>query len=1318
MTISPLLTRQRDLLHQLLAELRHRATDEPLLDRTTQQEREAVLQQRATAEKQATTQLEKTRAQLEAELQLARDSLTERFKAEQQAAAKERSTHRAQIRFNYKNARETLRSADQDQRWSIAAVMEGARTQAREQLHQEGARAAERLQALHQMHEQVVDQLKRWHQPLLDLETEPLQQPRLRKFKELFSEAEELRDALDDLRSPAWAQKPRLLGVFTLVALVLVYPLGLLLVRLLGWPAEWPTLLGTGAIGAFLLAGMLGMITASILTSVSRKAVRALYTPLRQVLSEAKLWHDTVLAAAEETSQEQIAEAKKVHNQKVLEVEAKHQENKKALQAEKTRALEHNEKRFRRRLLAAKKLRDDDLSAAEARFQQGMAQCQQQFEAARHHYESRCQQRLQEIETAHRQQKADNAARWERILTQLRSECASQHATCAALFPEWSDPRWQSWQPGGSLPEFIRYGSYQVDLDQLWTEAGGMEGPALGAHTFPLVSSFPEQSSLLFLVEDEGRAVALASVRAVMMRLLTSVPAGKLRFTILDPVGLGQNFAAFMNLADYDENLVASRIWTEQAHIEQRLIDLTAHMENVIQKYLRNRYQTITEYNQEAGELAEPYRVLVVANFPVNFSLEAARRLVSICQSGSRCGVSTLITVDRQQPLPQGFNLADLENAGATLIWNKGQMVWKDADFERYPLQLETAPDDAFCNRLLERVGETTRAAGNVQVPFDFIMPEPSRRWTGDSRDGLRVPLGRSGATKRQYLDLGQGTSQHVLVAGKTGSGKSTLLHALITNLALHYSPQEVELYLIDFKKGVEFKTYATHELPHARVIAIESEREFGLSVLQRLDAELKTRGERFRSSGAQNLKGYRDATGAGCPRILLIVDEFQEFFVEDDRIAQDSAQLLDRLVRQGRAFGLHVLLGSQTLGGAYSLARSTIDQMAVRIALQCSEADAALILSDENSAARLLARPGEAIYNDANGRVEGNNPFQVVWLSDERREELLREVRQKAEGALRPTSPLVFEGHAPGDLRKNVQFLERLENLGQLPEARVVLARRPTQVWLGDAIAIKDPTAAVFARQSGSNLLIVGGQEQATVGLMTAALLGLATQCEPSGAGNLTPAARFYLLDGSPAEGPTAGVLGRVARVVPHPLRSGGWRELTPLLTELSRELEERQRNPDQEAPAIHLLLYNAQRFRDLRRSEDDFGFGRRGDEPATPAQMFSTLLREGPPLGIHVTLSCDTLTNLQRLLDRQGMRECSLRVVFQMNVSDSTTLIDSPLASKLGVHRALFANEEEGRLEKFRPYEVPPENWLDWVRDCFAALPPSPPAPVTANS
>src|SRR5205823_5887144 len=103
-----------------------------------------------------------------------------------------------------------------------------------------------------------------------------------------------------------------------------------------------------------------------------------------------------------------------------------------------------------------------------------------------------------------------------------------------------------------------------------------------------------------------------------------------------------------------------------------------------------------------------------------------------------------------------------------------------------------------------------------------------------------------------------------------------------------------------------------------------------------------------------------------------------------------------------------------------------------IRIALQCSEADAHLILSDDNAAARLLSRPGEAIYNDSNGTVEGNEFFQVVWLTDEQREDYLRRVRALAkERAYVPPYPqLVFEGKAPAPLAKN----DRLRDLLAAP--------------------------------------------------------------------------------------------------------------------------------------------------------------------------------------------------------------------------------------------------------------------------------------------
>src|SRR5260370_28224001 len=161
---------------------------------------------------------------------------------------------------------------------------------------------------------------------------------------------------------------------------------------------------------------------------------------------------------------------------------------------------------------------------------------------------------------------------------------------------------------------------------------------------------------------------------------------------------------------------------------------------------------------------------------------------------------------------------------------------------------------------------------------------------------------------------------------------------------------------------------------------------------------------------------------------------------------------------------------------------------MAVRIALQCSEADAHLILSDDNSAARLLTRPGEAIYNDANGLVEGNNFFQVVWLSDDRREEYLRKIHNLAEARNRPpAAQIVFEGNLPAVPSKN-HLLAGLLQVPAWPEPP-----KADFAWLGEAIAIKDPTAAVFRPQSGSNLLIVGQNDAMSLRIAPTALIGRA---------------------------------------------------------------------------------------------------------------------------------------------------------------------------------------------------------------------------------
>ena len=896
---------------------------------------------------------------------------------------------------------------------------------------------------------------------------------------------------------------------------------------------------------------------------------------------------------------------------------------------------------------------------------------------------------------------------WRRARESTAAVCGEAARLDAAAFRDWNDLAEDAVALPVDPPPGIPFGHLSLSLERV---PGGVSAVdalnAFGPISWkqPATVAWPVASSLLIKTSAEEKETASAMMQALMLRIATGLPAGQTRFTIIDPLGLGKQFAGFMHLADYDELLVTSRIWTEPQLIEQKLADITEQMEVVIQKYLRNEYESIGAYNADA-EVPEPYRFVAVANFPANFNETSARRLASIASSGARCGVYVILSIDPSQQMPSGFSLADVEQHCTVLTLKDGTYTWKDSEWSKWPLTVEQAPSDEVFTRIIQRVGKAAKSAKRVIVPFDRVAPAEDQWWKGSTAEEVLAPLGPAGAKKLQFLKLGKGTSQHCLIAGKTGSGKSTLMHAMITSLALQYSPNEIQFYLIDFKKGVEFKLYDHYALPHARVIAIESEREFGLSVMEQLDRELKRRGDLFRELSVQNVGGFRQTGHPDpMPRILLIIDEFQEIFVEDDKIAQDASLILDRLVRQGRAFGIHVLLGSQTLGGSYSLPRATMGQMAIRIALQCNEADSSLILSEDNTAARLLTRPGEAIYNDANGMVEGNNPFQVVFLTDEQREQFLGALRKLADRRtdIPHLERIVFDGNQAADPALNPLLTELLAS-GSVHGADLVAPL----AWMGDAIAIKDPTAAIFRRQGGANMLIVGQRDDLGAAILAMSMVSLAAGFDPHPGGALGKPGRFVLLEPAIAEEKPEILISRAAAHLPHEVEVVGRFGVGDAVEQLAAEVKRRLDEQVVDGEAVFVIVRDLGRFRELRKNESDFGFSLGGDKKASPADNFLTVLKDGPAVGVHMIIWCDSLTNLQRTFDRNAIKEFELRVLFQMSGNDSSQLVDTPVAAKLGPQRALFIHEETGTLEKFRPYAFPSTDWLETVTGQMRARP-----------
>lgn len=792
---------------------------------------------------------------------------------------------------------------------------------------------------------------------------------------------------------------------------------------------------------------------------------------------------------------------------------------------------------------------------------------------------------------------------------------------------------------------------------------------------------------------------AIDLVQSMLWRAISGVAAGRAKLTLIDPIGRGQNFSSLMAMTDHEPDLVGHRVWTGERQIEQRLGELAHRAEDILQVNLRDRFERIEQYNEIAGSLAEPYRLIAAIGFPESLTRDSYKSLKAIIDSSLRCGSWTILVCDQTRPWPAEMPLPSTPRMMRLTIDDDGRWIHSTAEFADLPLVPADSPPATLRPELVRKVGVAATRAARVEVPFDRILVDEAKAYNGrlgdansqhasvestvqlptntrNSSDTLRIPLGVQGAGRIQSLQLGEGVKQHVLIAGKTGSGKSSLLHTILTAGAAYYSPDQLHFYLLDFKKGVEFKVYADLPLPHARVIGIESEREFGRSVLQRLDADLQQRGEWFRAAGAQELSEYRARTGNTLPRVMLVVDEFQELFVRDDRLAADCAMLLDRLVRQGRSFGMHVILSSQSLAGAHSLPRATLGQMAVRVAMQCSESDAALILSDDNTAAKFISRPGEAIYNDAGGLLEGNQPFQVAYLNNEHHQRWLAEIATRDAAAVASLPlPVIFEGNRP------CRWVPQLAEAALRPHGPVSDARGTLRGLLGEAVEIGPPTALVLTRESGRNVLVVAPPES-TDGVLASVVTGAVAMARRAH-GSI----ELFYFDGSPiGQESFAAWLdqSKIDAIVVKP------RDSEQQIAAIAAEVRSRVETDQTDLPPKLVVINPLNRFNDFKQDES-FSFSLDAAAKISDSAALQSILRDGPAVGIFTIICCSSAETVSRWLPRQSRHDLQQRIIGRVNASDSAALIDSAEASNLSPATMLIYDDADGTFHKFRACDLP---------------------------
>ncbi|WP_280405068.1 FtsK/SpoIIIE domain-containing protein [Nocardia brasiliensis] len=817
--------------------------------------------------------------------------------------------------------------------------------------------------------------------------------------------------------------------------------------------------------------------------------------------------------------------------------------------------------------------------------------------------------------------------------------------------------------------------------------------------TLPLEESTPPIPVLLDL-DDTGGIVtdSTAVVENLTLDMLATLPAGRLKIDVVDPMKVGASMNFLYGVGEAGEQIYGQKVWGSH-NVNELLTELENHVAFVTQKYLQGTHETLTAYNRAAGEVAEPYRLLLLFDHPHAFTRdgrmyddESLKRLERLATVGRRAGVLIAATADSVTTSLDSLATAFTGRQDTGLVARlqlptgvrpaqyvtRGELDWL---LRPYPLPSDQIRAEvlAHIERSLATSGDTRVApkrvhelavqamergvAKGTQAPEIIADPHDQATWWQSSVDDRVVArFGRMGATDVAELRLDSGALSSALVGGRTGSGKSVLLHSIILGIALQYSPAEVEFYLIDFKEGVEFKPYATPGLPHAKVVAIETNRDFGISVLESLDSEIARRAALFKNAGQGQMEigRYRQSTGERLPRIVLIIDEFHMLLEQDDATATRGAGLLDRIIRQGRAFGVHTLLASQSVSGGGQKIRTALNQIPNRLVLASSTQDSEQLLAEGNADAQLLSKPGEGIINDHAGQAEANNRFQCAYWPADLRATLIEQLCEQAEAHGFTGRPAVFEGDiavAPQDY----------------PLETFTRSDRRTALVLpmGAPMSLDPPLAIRLGREPGNNLLVVDPNALTTLALQIAVLRAADIRVE--------------YVDFAAIEQHSEALFARLctAGAVAYHRR-----KLGDVLDSLLSELAERTELDEYHGPARVLFLVGLHRAREL--NPDAF------DEDGASAKL-ARLLRHGPEVGLHVVGWADRYASLQRRLDPDGLRQFGFKVLGPASEDDSRVLIDSEVAANLTANQFAVDDYDNARTDIVRRFADPGPEWLD---------------------
>ncbi|MHC6204708.1 FtsK/SpoIIIE domain-containing protein, partial [Breznakiellaceae bacterium SP9] len=357
----------------------------------------------------------------------------------------------------------------------------------------------------------------------------------------------------------------------------------------------------------------------------------------------------------------------------------------------------------------------------------------------------------------------------------------------------------------------------------------------------PLTVSMGEPLHLLVEYDSNQKTKVMAGIQSIILKLLRFMPAFSFNLTYIDPNDRGTNLGLLQKLAGSSADIF-KKTYASKEDITRRLKELEGFVDQTSAQLAG--VENVYLYNADAAnETKIPYQFIVINDYPDHFDNYADESLQILIKNSEKCGISFIFTSSEQQEdLPAKIKIAVESNYSTVHLDGRSY----DFDFDKV-IQ--------HCDAFIETVKTVYNEGIKVDNSFAAFpeLNDQDKYMKKESTESVIIPFAVDSFKHLVSLELGGPLSAHALLSGITGSGKSTTLHMLISSIVMNYHPDDVELWLVDYKE-IEFAEYIECLPPHVRLLGLERRPEFIFSLLDKIDEVFQGRMKLFKSEGVKDI--------------------------------------------------------------------------------------------------------------------------------------------------------------------------------------------------------------------------------------------------------------------------------------------------------------------------------------------------------------------------------------------------------------------------------------------------------------------------------